>query len=102
VRVFRQDNKKIENSSTGLHLNARKLASTADSNEKLKYLTDINQDFYKAVAKEEINKITKQHSFRGFINQDRSTETGSDIHNKVRRKQDASTIKNSASFKFAL
>ena len=65
------------------------------------YMSGISQDFYKAVAKEEINKITRKHSFRSMVNQDRSRETGSDIHNKVQRKQNASPI-NSASLKFAL
>jgi len=37
-----------------------------------------------------------------MINQDRSLETGTDIVTKVRRKQEASPIKNSASLKFSL
>ena len=46
------------------------------------------KEFYAACAKEEFNKITKKHSFRSFVNQDRTQATGSDIYSKVRRKQD--------------
>jgi len=59
-------------------------------------------NFYATCAKEEFNKVTKKHTFRSFINQDRSPETGSDLVAKVKRKQQNSPSKNSASFKFSL
>lgn len=61
------------------------------------------QSFYATCAKEEFNKVTKKHTFRSFVNQDRSPETGSNILAKVKRKQNAvSSQKNSASLKFSL
>lgn len=61
-----------------------------------------DMNFYATCAKEEFNKVTKKHTFRSFINQDRSPETGSDLVAKVKRKQQNSPSKNSASFKFSL
>mmetsp|Transcript_37402 Transcript_37402/g.49169 ORF Transcript_37402/g.49169 Transcript_37402/m.49169 type:complete len:140 (-) Transcript_37402:1941-2360(-) len=50
----------------------------------------------------EFNKITKKHTFRSFINQDRTPERGTDIYTKVRRMQDSVPASNSSSLKFSL
>lgn len=81
--------------------NSRKLAN-AEAKDKLTLLDSYNKDFYAMCAQEEFNRMTKKHSFRSMVNQDRSKETGSDIINKVRRKQQVSPIRNSASLKYSL
>ena len=57
--------------------------------QKLDKVESYNKDFYAMSAQQEFNRITKKHSFRSFVNQDRSQESGSDILTKVRRKQQA-------------
>ena len=40
--------------------------------DKLEVSQQQSQEFYRMCAKGEFNKITKKHSFRSFVNQDRS------------------------------
>jgi len=59
-----------------------------------------DQEFYARCAREEFNRITKKHTFRSFVNQDRSPSSGSDLYKKVRRMQDAQPANNASALKF--
>ena len=68
-RVFRQarvDEQRKDGQSP--YISPTKLASGTDSQEKLRQIELCNMNLYTAVAKEEMNKITKKHSFRNYIN----------------------------------
>ena len=104
ARVFRLDQalKMPNEREKNAVYNSRILATSGSSNDKLGLVDSYNKDFYAICAQEEFNRLTKKHSFRSMVNQDRSKETGSDILNKVRRKQNASPLRNSSSLKFSL
>lgn len=85
-RVFRQskdigsqgeDQKQFYNPAALL------LAAKLENQDLLKHLESYNKDFYSICAKENIGKLTKKHSFRSYLNQDRSKESGSDLFHKV-------------------
>lgn len=61
-----------------------------------------SQNVYARFAVGEINKITKKHSFRSFVNQERSLERVTDIKTKVRRLQNENFANHSSKLKFSL
>ena len=63
-------------------------AAPSTPDQKLSLVVKQSQDFYAMCAQEEFNKITKKHSFRSFVNVDRSQDSGTDILRKVRKMQD--------------
>ena len=73
-----------------------------DSKEGLKHVEQYNREFYANCGREEVSKITKKHSFRSFVNQDRSPSSGTNIYDKARRKQNASPVQNSSGLKYSL
>ena len=88
--------------SLSVYDRADMISKAGPKDDKLGLIDSYNKQFYEMCANTEFDQITKKHSFRSFVNTDRDPQTGSDIQQKVRRKQERSSINNSPSLKFSL
>ncbi len=102
LRVFKQEPASKLQAESGTPLTKTQIKPLMDQKDALLQVEQVNRDFYTTCAREEISKITKKHSFRSFVNQDRSPTSGTNIYDKARQKQSTSPVQNSSGLKYSL
>ena len=65
-------------------------------------MEQLNEEFYKVLAKEQFFKTTRRTSFRQLLNQDKSASGATDVVAKLNKQKQGSPVATSSAFKYAM